>query len=268
MTKRPDKPSNEELHDRILGHFAVLCVPMKGDDLDAALTHAERDRLSHLEFLESLIGAQANGRRERAIERRIHEARFSAVRVLEGFDWEFNRRAIDRAQMEALATCDFVRRRENIVVIGQSGVGKSHLMQAIGRRGCVLGYRVRYTTSATLLQDLIAGLADKTLPQRLRRYDRYELLIIDEFGLDKIEREESPVASSLMYKVIDARRCKLSTVIITNIDFEAWGSYLGDPPLAMAVLDRIVDNATVIKINGRSYPAAKAKKASAPPAEK
>jgi DNA replication protein DnaC len=100
------------------------------------------------------------------------------------------------------------------------------------------------------------------------RYDRYELLIIDEFGLDKIERQESPVATSLMYKVIDSRRCRLSTILISNVDFEGWGSYLGDPPLAMAVLDRIVDNATVIKINGRSYPSAKAKKASAPtPAE-
>jgi len=262
MTKRPEKPSNEELHDRILEHFRILRVPLKGEDLDAALGHAERERLSHLEFLDRLIASQANERRERSIARRIQEAGFAEVRTLAEFDWEFNRRAIDRVQIETLATCDFVRRHENLVVVGQSGVGKSHLMQAIGRQGCALGYRVRYVTSARLLADLIARLADKTLPQLLRRYSAYDLLIIDEFGLDKIERNESPAASSLLYKVIDSRRAKRSTVLITNIDFEGWADYLGDPPLAMAMIDRVVDNSTVLKINGRSYSAARAKKVS------
>jgi DNA replication protein DnaC len=264
MAKHHQKVPSEKLRERILGYFSLLRVPLKGEHLDAVLTQAERERFSHLEFLERVIAQQANERRERSIEWRIRQAQFAEIRTLEGFDWEFNQKAIDRVQIEALATCDFIRRGDNLALVGQSGVGKSHLMQAIGRQACVLGYRVRYTTSAGLLADLTASLADKTLPQRLRYYGKFQLLIIDEFGFDKIERLESPQAGSLMYKVVDSRRQDKSTILITNVDFEDWSSYLGDPPLAMGILDRLVDNAIIIKIvDGKSYRASRAKRSNA-----
>ena len=121
---------------------------------------------------------------------------------------------------------------------------------------------MRYTTSAELLADLTAALADQTLVRRLREYAHFDLLIIDEFGFDRIERSESGQAASLLYKLIDARSPKRSTALVTNIDFEAWGEYLGDPPLAMAFLDRIVDGAIIVKINGKSYRAHRAQPAS------
>jgi DNA replication protein DnaC len=124
---------------------------------------------------------------------------------LEDFDWEFNAAAIDRARIEQLATGEFVRRGDNLVVVGQSGVGKSHLIQAVGRQCCVLGYKVRYTTSADLLLDLIAALADQSLPARLKYWTRVDWLIIDEFGFDRLERTLSPQAANLMYKVIDGK---------------------------------------------------------------
>lgn len=154
--------------------------------------------------------------------------------------------------MEELATADFIRRGNNIVVVGQSGVGKSHLMQSVGQSACVLGYRVHYTTSAALLTDLTASLADQTLLARLRYYGRFDLLIIDEFRFDKIERAKSSQAASLLYKVIDTRSQQRSTALVSNIDFDAWGEYFGDGPLAMAFLDRLVDGAIVLKISGRS----------------
>jgi DNA replication protein DnaC len=147
------------------------------------------------------------------------------------------------------------------VWVGQSGVGKSHLIQAIGRSACVLGYRVRYETSASVLQDLTAALADQTLPRRLRYYGGFDLMILDEFGFDRVERLESPQAASLLYKLINARNGR-STALVTNIDFEAWGEYLGDPPLAMAFLDRVVDGAIILKTKGRSYRAHRAEHAS------
>ena len=113
-----------------------------------------------------------------------------------------------------------------------------------------------------MLADLTAALADQTLPRRLREYAHFDLLIIDEFGFDQIERSESRQAASLLYKLIDARSLKRSTALVTNIDFEAWGEYLGDPPLAMAFLDRIVDGAIIVKINGKSYRAHRAQQAS------
>lgn len=242
------------LRDRILGYLAALRAPVPPEELDQALTRAEREKLSHLAFLEVLLGEQATRRRERAIERRIHEAHFAERATLEAFDWEFNKNAIDRVQFEQLATGDFIRRRENLVIIGESGIGKSHLMQAVGIKACALGFRVRYTTSAALLRDLTASLADKTLPEKLRAYTRPPLLILDEFGFERLERQDCPQAASLLYKVIDLRHGKQSTALVTNVDFEAWPGYLGDPPLAMAFMDRLVDGAIIMKIReARSF---------------
>jgi DNA replication protein DnaC len=97
------------------------------------------------------------------------------------------------------------------------------------------------------------------LPRQVRYYARFDLLIIDEFGFDKIARAQAPQAASLLYKVVDARSEQRSTALVTNIEFEAWGEYLGDPPLAMALLDRIVDGALILKIAGKSYRAYRAK---------
>lgn len=269
MTKRQPSPEDRlagrradprDLRDRLLEAFGTLRIPMHDTALDDAVTRAEQEGLSHLQFLELVIGQQANERRDRRIERRIREARFREPKTLEAFDWTFNAKTIDRVHIEALASADFVRRHDNLVIVGQSGVGKSHLMQAIGVRACAAGYRVRYTTSATLLSDLTASLADKTLPARLRYYSRFDLLAIDEFGFDKIERSESRQAANLLYKVIDARTQARATALVTNLDFNAWGDYLDDPPLAMAFLDRLVDGAIIIKIKGKSYRAHRARK--------
>ena len=151
------------------------------------------------------------------------------------------------------------------MLVGQSGVGKSHLAQALGRQCCVLGYHVRYTTSAKLLQQLTAALADQTLPAQLNYWTRFDWLIIDEFGFDRLERTLSPQAANLLYKVIDARSPQRSTALVTNIDFEAWAEYLGDPPLAMAFLDRVVDGAILLKFRGRSYRAHRAQCPPPPP---
>ena len=232
------------------------------EQLDAALSRAESEGLSHLEFLRVLVSEQANGRRERRIARLIREAGFAETQTLADFDWQFNAAAIDRVRIETLADGEFIGRHQNLVWVGQSGVGKSHLIQAIGQSACVLGYRVRYETSASVLQDLTAALADQTLPRRLRDYGQFDLMILDEFGFDRVERVESPQAASLLYKLINARSGR-STALVTNIDFEAWGEYLGDPPLAMAFLDRIVDGAIILKIPGKSYRAHRAEHASA-----
>ena len=127
---------------------------------------------------------------------------------------------------------------------------------------------MRYTTSAGLLADLRASLADQTLSRQVRYYASFDLLIIDEFGFDRIERAEAPQAASLLYKVVDARSEQRSTALMTNVDFEAWADYLGDPPLAMALLDRIVDGAIILKIAGKSYRAHRAQAERQEPAKK
>lgn len=183
------------------------------------LARAGRDGLSHQQFLHLLIAEQANQRRERSIAHRIRGARFAERKPLSEFDWEFNRSAINRTQIEELATGGFIERQENLVMVGQSGVGKSFLIQAIGETACVLGYSVRYITSAAMLQDLTASIADRTLPKRIRYFANFDFLIIDEFGYDHIEREQSPQAANIFFKIIDARNRRCSTALLTNIDF-------------------------------------------------
>ena len=105
------------------------------------------------------------------------------------------------------------------------------------------------------------SLADGTMPERVRYYAGFDLLIIDELGFDRLEPEGDPHAPSLLYKVIDSRTRKRSTALVTNIDFEVWGEYLGDPPIAMALLDRVVDGAIIHKFQGKSYRASRAQPA-------
>ena len=123
------------LRDRCLSHFATLGMPLPPEALDSLLSQAEKESLSHLRFLDQLVGPQAAARRERSIERRIREARFAEDKTLEGFHWKFNPKAFDRLQIEELATGDFIRRRANLVFVGWSGVGKSHIHSGPGTEG-------------------------------------------------------------------------------------------------------------------------------------
>ncbi len=246
-------PNDSTIRGRILEHLETLKIPLTSEQLDEVLSTASKSKLTHLQLVERLLALPAGHRRERSVERRLRLARFRDPATFESFDWKFNEATIDRAQFLELGTGEFVRRRENLALVGKSGVGKSHLIQSIGRRCCALGYSVRYTTSAALLEELTAAAGDKTLPGRVRYYCRFDLLIIDEFGFDKLERREYPDSPSLLYKVIDSRSRRGSTAIVTNIDFDGWTDYLGDPPMAMALLDRVVDGAIIQRLDGESY---------------
>src|SRR6185295_2995198 len=257
MQRRPKQnrqpPKNHPtLRDGILADFATLRVPVTADQLDAVVQQAQDAGWSHLEFLHRLLADQAGLRRQRRIERLIKEAHFREALPLHSFDWNFNP-AIPRLKIEALAQGDFIRRQQNVVFVGQSGLGKSRLIQSIGLAACLLEQRVRYVTSGELLEDLTAALADQTIHDRIRFYAKFRLLIIDEFGFDRTERAVCKEAASLWYKIIDTRSQRVSTALVTNIDFESWADYLGDAPLAMAMLDRVVHGATIVKLKGKSY---------------
>jgi DNA replication protein DnaC len=256
--RRTQAATQRSLHDDVTGAFKALGVALGPATLDAALQAAEREGLSHLEFLHRLLAEPAAARRQRALNRRLSKAKFRELTSLEGFDWGFNAKGVDQRAVEQLATCDFVRRRENVILVGQTGLGKSRILQAIGQAACVLGYHVRYTTSAKLLQEFTAALADGTFNHMLAVYSRLDLLLIDEFGFDRLEREAQAQASSVYYRLLDARSGRRSTALATNIDFKAWADYLGDPPLAAAFLDRLVDGAAILKLTGRSYRAHRA----------
>ena len=252
--------ARRSLHDDVTAALRTLGIALTAEALDAALSAAETEALGHLEFLHRLLAGPAEAKLQRALERRLRAAKFRELTTLEGFDWSFNAQGVDRRVVEQLATCDFVRRRENVILVGQSGLGKSRILQAIGHAACVQGYRVRYATSAGLLQKFTAALADGTFSRMLDDYSRFDLLLIDEFGFDRLEREAQAQASTFYYRLLDARTGRRSTALATNIDFGAWADYLGDPPLAAAFLDRLVDGAVILKLTGRSYRAHRARR--------
>jgi DNA replication protein DnaC len=264
MSRRsPATGKHPDPQQRILNHLETLGVPLTSEQLGCALREAEQGGWSHLQLLDRLFAEPAASKRERTVARRIRDAHFPEQKTLESFDWEFNAQAIDRVQIEELATGDFIRRADNLLMVGQSGIGKSHLLEGIGRRACSLGYRVRYIASDELLADLGASLADGTTPKRIRYYTRFDLLIIDGFGFDRIERQETPQALSLLFKVIDKRNPRRSTALITNIDIDTWNEYLGDPPMVMALLDRLHDRAILMRIaKAKSYRAHRARRLS------
>ena len=245
--------NESSFREQIFGYLARLRIPLSREEFDATVASAEKEPISHLEFLARFLSGPANQRRERSIQRRIDQAKFPTAATLESFDWTFNQKTIPRAPFEQLATGDFLERQENVAFVGKSGTGKSHLIQGIGRACCVLGYRVLYTTSAELLEDLSAAAGDNTLPSRIRYYGRFDLLIIDELGFEKLELRQYPEAPSLFYKIIDHRSPQKSTALVTNIDFKEWTDYLRDPSLTMALTDRIVDGAIIQKFEGKSY---------------
>src|SRR3954470_9023223 len=154
---KPSHPSRDggtkpttppRLHDDVTAALRTLGIALAPGALDAALSAAEKESLSHLEFLHRVLAGPVEARLQRALERRIRAARFRELTTLEGFDWAFNAAGVDRRSIEQLATCDFVRRRENVILVGQTGLGKSRILQAIVHAACVRGYHVRYATSA------------------------------------------------------------------------------------------------------------------------
>jgi DNA replication protein DnaC len=247
------------IHDNVVAALQTLGIRLDGGALDVALSAAEREGLSHLAFLHRLLAEPAETRRQRAIERRLREAGLRDAQTLDDFDWEFNAKGLDRRSIEQLVTCDFVRRRENVLLVGQTGLGKSRILKAVGRAACVQGYRVRYATSAELLQEFTAALADGTYNRMLKDHERLDLVLIDEFGFERLEREAESQATTFYYRLLEARTGRRSTGLVTNVDFAAWEKYLNDTPLATAFLDRLVDGALIFKITGRSYRAHRAR---------
>jgi len=153
-----------------------------------------------------------------------------------------------------IAGLDFVRRKEDLVVTGKSGTGKSHILQAIGLRACQAQMSVRYARCVDLLDDLYAGLADATYQRRLKRWAAPDLLIVDDLGLGQVKkREDEPTAAHTLFNLMDRRHGKASTAFSSNIKLSAWGKYLGDATLAVAILDRVAMRALRLDIDGPSY---------------
>jgi DNA replication protein DnaC len=242
---------SEETLTKIRRHLETLKLRAIQKTLDQELADAAQRVLPPTELLERILALEANARIEHSIERRIKHSRLPERKLLSDFDFEFQT-GVDKAQVLEIGKLDFVPRKQGLILAGNSGTGKSHIAKALLLIGCRQLYRCRYTTAADMLTELMASLADQSLPQKLKLYTSPEMLLIDELGFDRLEQQDAKNAS-LFFKVIDGRYCKGSTLITTNIDFKDLGDYLGDPVVTTAIVDRMVHHSIILHIQGPSW---------------
>jgi DNA replication protein DnaC len=235
----------------IRNHMKTLKLSRMEKALDEVLSAAGKDNLPTAVVLERLLEIEAVSLIERRIERRIRESKLPERKLLADFDFTFQT-GIDRRQVMELATLGFIQRKQWLILAGSSGTGKSYIAKALLLLACQHQYRCRYVTASFMLRDLLSGLADDSLDDKLKAYVRPAVLLIDEIGFDRLEQESSRNAS-LFFKVVEGRYCKNTTIFTTNIDFKALGEYLGDPVVTTAMVDRMVHHALIINIDGPSY---------------
>ena len=247
---RPQIPQ-DEFRERIQRHLKRLGL---GEfDLEAHLRWAREAKPSDLESIERLLATAAGFKLARSIEWRFDRSGLRVKKTLATFDWNFQPK-LDRRTVESLFDLGFVARHEDVLVTGNTGTGKSHILQALLLKACEKELTVRYARCVDLIDDLYAGLADGTYERRMRAWCRAQFLIIDDVGLGQLKRRgDEPTAAHMLFTLLDRRNMNASTAITSNLLLSGWGKYLGDATLAAAVLDRLAENSIRIDIDGPSY---------------
>jgi DNA replication protein DnaC len=221
------------------------------ETLEGRQRQAIEGKWSYVDFLARLLADEIERRAQKQLSLRVRRSSVNTTKTLEGFDFSFNP-SVNRQQILALASGDYLRQKRNVLICGPSGVGKSHLAQALGHEACRQGYDVVFVTTHKLLQQLNGGRADGSYARRLETYLRPDLLILDDFGL----RALMPPSPEDMYEVIAERYEKGSIVLTSNRAPSEWPDLFGNPLLASAGLDRLAHHAESVVITGRSFRAA------------
>lgn len=208
---------------------------------------AARDRLTHRAFLAEVLGAEVEERDGRRRERRIADARFPRVKRLSELDLSLM--PVPPATLASLSTLAWVTAGEPVVLLGDPGTGKTHVLIGLGMAACEEGLRVRYVTAAQLVNELAEAAGDHVLARTVARYARLDLLLLDELGYVHLD----PRGAELLFQVITERDERASVAVASNLPFSEWGSVFPDGRLAAAVVDRLTYRAHVIETGSESY---------------
>jgi len=236
------------MHETLETTLRKLRLSGLASTLDVRLQEAASSRLNHGEFLELILQDELTVRKERRIARRIKAASFRDTKTLEGFDFRFNP-SIKKNQVFELATCKFIRDAEDLLFLGPPGIGKSHLVQAIGLQAIKMEHTVLYRSIFDLVRDFMEDEAFGGVEKILARYLKPDLLIIDDMGLKQLPMK----SGEYLFEVIMRRHENRSTVMTSNRPIEDWGKLIADVPAATAILDRFLQHAEIITITGKSY---------------
>ena len=220
-------------------------------------TSLENDKLLELsadELINMLVEAECDDRLNRNIERRLRNAKFRYQSNIENVDFGADRN-LDKNQMMRFAECTYIKKHENILITGSTGIGKSHLATALGHQACTLGFKVFYANLAKLFSKLKMGKADGSYIREILRIERQDLLILDDFGLQPMDSQNR----SALMEIIEDRHKKASMIITSQLPVNCWHEVIGEKTIADAILDRIVHDAHRIELNGESMRKVKGK---------
>ena len=212
------------------------------------LVFARNENLDYAEFLELVLSDEAERRQQVSIQNRLRNAGFEEECTLEGFDWTVDIQ-LDKARLNNLFGLHFIERKENVILTGPVGVGKTFLACALGHSACRAGYRALFTRADTILKTLAQSRADNSFDRQLRQFLSPDVLVVDDFGLRRL----SGIASSDFYELIIERHLRSSTIVTSNRDVEEWGALFDEQILAQSALDRFCHRAHQLVIEGESY---------------
>jgi DNA replication protein DnaC len=240
-----------ELSHQVRSQLKMLRLSGIVETLEARQRQAIDGQWSYVDFLSRLLEDEVERRAQKQLGMRIRRANVQSSKTLEGFDFVFNP-TINRQQVLALASGDYIRQKRNVLICGPSGVGKSHLAQAFAHEACRQGYDVVFANTHKLLLHLNGGRADGSYGRRLEQALRPDLLILDDFGL----RALTATNAEDLYEIIAGRYEEGSVMITSNRAPAEWPELFGNPLLASAGLDRLAHRAESVVITGRSFRAA------------
>jgi DNA replication protein DnaC len=216
--------------------------------LDELLTQAETAQPSYSVFLRQILEAEAATRWERKLVRRRRWSKLGPPVTLEGFDWAA-RPQLSPQVVKELLTGRFIDERRNVILVGRPSTGKTTVAKALGHAACARALSVYYAPMADVLQALLAARTDGTYRKVFRRVAESALLILDDAGFTELGRE----AANELFRIVSARTQIRSTIVVTNLPFKHWGEFLPSPAQAVAIADRLVDHATILRFTGTPY---------------
>ena len=229
-------------------HLKQLKLPTVLREYDKVARECARDGVDHARYLLRLVELELIERERRTVERRIRAARFPAVKSLETFDFTAIP-GLNKMLVLDLARCDYIVRRENVIALGNSGTGKTHVALALGLAACQKGFTVAFTTAASLVTQLLEARDERRLLRLQRELQAVKLLIIDELGYIPL----SSTGAELLFETFSQRYERGSTIVTSNLPFEDWTSVLGSERLTGALLDRLTHHVSILAMNGDSY---------------
>ena len=235
-------------YQRLKDNLEYLKLKKASESLDEVIDFITANELSFTEGLLRLTDVEMDHRKTNLIKAMVKVGAFPFIKEIKDFDFDFQP-SVNKAQILEFESLGFIDKKENIVFLGPSGVGKTHLATAIGIASAKKRNATYFIKCHDLIMQLKKAKLENRLDDRLKHFNKYKLLIIDELVYLPIDKEDS----KLFFQLIDRRYENKSTIITTNINFGEWDDIFGDPVIANAIVDRILHHAKVVTINGKSY---------------